>query len=89
MVVAWANIIPVIQVVIRRTSTGSRNILMGFVLLWDLVAHQDAVCSCQVGWVLVVTERLLVLKGGPKSSISASVGTLQRKVQECNHTRGV
>jgi len=53
------------------------DIPRGSLLLQDLVAHQDAVCSSEIGQVLVVAKGILVLKGGPKSSIPASVGMFQ------------
>jgi len=67
-----------IQVVIHHISTSSRAIPWCSVLFRDLVAHQDAVCSHQVSRILVVAKGILILKGGPKSSIPASVSAFQK-----------
>jgi len=67
-----------IQVIIHHTSTSSWAIPWCSVLFRDLVAHQDAVCSCQVCQILVVAKGILILKGGPKSSIPALVGAFQK-----------
>jgi len=63
---------------IHNSGVGARVMSGVSVLLQRLVAHQNAISSYQVGWVLVVAKGVLIFKGSPKASIPALVGLLQK-----------
>jgi len=64
---------------IQDVHLSTKVVLQGSVLLQGLVVHQDTRSGHQVGWVLVIAKGILVFKGGPKHSISASVSPLQER----------